>query len=282
MDDLFRYLAPIYAVLIGLEIAVTRRTRPGTYDVRDTAASLSLSLTNLVAVILTRGATVALFFAVQPYALLALPSTPATFAVAIVAQDFTIYWLHRAYHRIRVLWAIHVVHHSSRRMNLGTALRLSSLEPLVDPLFHVPMVLAGFDPVMMLAAATVNQIYGFYLHTEVIRKLGPLEYVLVTPSHHRVHHGRNSQYLDRNYGIMFILWDRLFGTFEPEGEQVDYGLTENISSYNPIRITFHEWIALAKDLTRVGSWRQRVGLCLLPPGRSAPLAEPCAAGEPSR
>jgi sterol desaturase/sphingolipid hydroxylase (fatty acid hydroxylase superfamily) len=156
-----------------------------------------------------------------------------------------------------VLWASHVVHHSSEHYNLSTALRQTWV-PMTYLPFWLPLLLAGFAPWMVLLAQSWSLIYQFGLHTERIGKLPwPLEAVLNTPSHHRVHHGANEQYLDRNYGGILIIWDRLFGTYEPEGDRVRYGLTTNIATFNPVRVAFHEYIALWHDVRRAPTWRER-------------------------
>lgn len=266
MIELLVYATPVFLSCIALEAFLTRRRQVRGYSARDTAASLTLALANLGMLALTKGLTLAFFVAVQRYAIFDLPATPWLLLLAIPAEDLTVYWLHRAHHRIRVLWAIHVVHHSSRHLNLGTAVRRSFLEPFTEPFFYVPMALLGFDPLTMLAASGINLIYGFFVHTELVTTLGPLEYVMVTPSHHRVHHGRNPQYLDRNYGVVFIVWDRLFGTFEPEREPVDYGLIHNLDTHNPAKIAFHEWVALGRDLLRARSWGHSLGFALRSPG----------------
>ena len=160
------------------------------------------------------------------------------------ADDLAYYVFHRVSHESRVFWASHVVHHSSQHYNLSTALRQTWV-PMTYLPFWLPLPLLGFEPWMVLLAQSWSLIYQFGLHTERIGKLPrTLEAVLNTPSHHRVHHGANEQYLDRNYGGILVIWDRLFGSFEPEGERVRYGLTKNITTFNPVRVAFHEYHAL--------------------------------------
>ena len=191
-----------------------------------------------------------------------------TWVALFFADDLAYYWFHRVSHENRVFWASHVVHHSSRHYNLSTALRQSWV-PMTYLPFWLPLLLVGFAPWMVLLAQSWSLIYQFGLHTERIGKLPwPLEAVLNTPSHHRVHHGANEQYLDRNYGGILIIWDRLFGTYEPEdgahaaeggGSGVLYGLTKNIETFNPVRVAFHEYIALWRDVRRAPTWRERAG-----------------------
>ena len=187
-------------------------------------------------------------------------------AAAILGWDFIYYWNHRFMHETRFLWAIHVVHHSSRHYNLSTALR----QPVADALgTFVPyglLALAGIRPEHIERARGINLIYQYWIHTEVIRSVGPLEKVLNTPSHHRVHHGSNSQYLAKNHGSILIVWDRLFGTFEPESEAVAYGLTRNIDTFNPLRIATHEYADMISDVSSATNWADRVGFVIRGPG----------------
>jgi sterol desaturase/sphingolipid hydroxylase (fatty acid hydroxylase superfamily) len=181
------------------------------------------------------------------------------FLGALVAWDFLYYWDHRIQHTARLGWANHVTHHSSEYYNLSTALR----QPWTGFLMHwifAPMILAGFTPVQTASAGQLNLLYQYWVHTEAVDRFPvPVEQVMSTASHHRVHHGAQPQYLDRNYGGIFIVWDRLFGTFEPEGERVRYGLTKNIGSFNPLRIAFAEFSRMARDVRATPSWRRRLG-----------------------
>jgi sterol desaturase/sphingolipid hydroxylase (fatty acid hydroxylase superfamily) len=189
-------------------------------------------------------------------------------AAAFVVEDFTYYWFHRCSHDVRILWAAHVNHHSSESYNLSTALRQSWTTPFTTLLFYWPLPLLGFHPYMIFIATSASLLYQFWIHTECIDRLGPFERVFNTPSHHRVHHGSNLEYLDRNHGGILILWDRWFGTFEPEVATVKYGLTKNIDSFNPLRIAFHEFAAIARDVRAASDWRARFGYVFGPPGWS--------------
>ena len=185
---------------------------------------------------------------------------------AILAWDAIYYWNHRLMHESRLMWAIHVVHHSSERYNLSTALR----QPVADAFgMFVPvgaMALLGFRPALIETARGVNLLYQFWIHTDAIPKLGRLEEVLNTPSHHRVHHGSNPQYLDRNHGSILIVWDRLFGTFAREEEPVRYGLTKNIDTFNPLRIATHEHADILRDVAHAEGWPDRLGFVFRGPG----------------
>jgi sterol desaturase/sphingolipid hydroxylase (fatty acid hydroxylase superfamily) len=191
---------------------------------------------------------------------------PAALAAATLGWDFIYYWNHRFMHESRYMWAIHVVHHSSERYNLSTALR----QPVADALgTFVPyslLALVGVQPELIAQARGINLLYQYWIHTDTIRRIGPFERVFNSPSHHRVHHGRNQQYIDRNHGSILITWDRLFGTFEPEVERVVYGLTKNLDTFNPARVAGHEHFEMLRDVSRSESWRERCSFVFRGPG----------------
>jgi sterol desaturase/sphingolipid hydroxylase (fatty acid hydroxylase superfamily) len=190
------------------------------------------------------------------------------FLAALVAWDFLYYWDHRWMHEVRVMWAHHVNHHSSRRYNLSTALR-QPWTPFVSFWVFLPLPLLGFPPTLVRRAGQLNLLYQYWIHTEAIDRLpAPVEAVFNTPSHHRVHHGADRGYLDRNYAGILILWDRWFGTFEPEQRRPRYGLTKNIHTHNPLRIAYHEFAALARDVVGARSVREGAQYVLGRPGWS--------------
>src|SRR5690606_3764700 len=197
-----------------------------------------------------------------------LGTGPLAWAAAIAGWDAIYYWNHRLMHEARFMWAIHVVHHSSQHYNLSTALR----QPVADVLgTFVPygaLSLAGVRPHLIMQARALNLLYQYWIHTDTIRTLGPFEEVFNTASHHRVHHGSNRRYLDRNHGSILIVWDRLFGTFEREdpSEPVVYGLTRNVGSYHPLRVATHEYVDMVRDIARSDNWRDRISYVLRGPG----------------
>ncbi|MGZ4734968.1 MAG: sterol desaturase family protein [Acidimicrobiia bacterium] len=197
-----------------------------------------------------------------------LGTGPVALAAAIFGWDFIYYWNHRFMHESRYMWAIHVVHHSSERYNLSTALR----QPVADAFgTFAPyglLCLFGIRPGLVVQARGINLLYQYWIHTDTIRRLGPFEALFNTPSHHRVHHGTNQEYLDRNHGSILILWDRLFGTFEPERAPVVYGLTKNINTFDPIRVMTHEHADMLADVGRATTWRERLSFVLRGPGWS--------------
>jgi sterol desaturase/sphingolipid hydroxylase (fatty acid hydroxylase superfamily) len=275
VSNLLLYSIPAFLALLVLELAWTRRHRAERrllgYETRDTLASLSMGVGNVVISAFTTLGAVALWSFAHRHRVLDLTTLhPAAAGVLLfLGEDLCYYVFHRTHHHVRLLWAAHVHHHSSRYFNLSTALRQPWLTPLTGPWFWLPLALVGFTPPMILTAQAVSLLYQFWIHTEVIGKLpAPLEWVLNTPSHHRVHHGKNALYLDRNHGGVLIVWDRLFGTFQPETEPVRYGLTKDISTFNPFRIATHELVSIARDVRASRSLRQALGCLFGPPSRA--------------
>ena len=241
------------------------------YDPRDTRTSLTMGLGNVAINFVWKFAVLAAYVAI--YELTPLRLDPGDWWVWVLlffADDFSYYWFHRISHESRGFWASHVVHHSSQHYNLSTALRQTWVPMTYFP-FWLWMPAVGFEPWMVLLAQAWSLIYQFWIHTERIRRL-PIwfEAIFNTPSHHRVHHGVNDQYLDRNYGGILIIWDRLFGTYEPEGERVRYGLTTQLRSYRPIQVAFHEYIAMWHDIRRAPRIRDKLGVVFRGPGWRPP------------
>ncbi|MFF0098297.1 sterol desaturase family protein [Micromonospora sp. NPDC005257] len=264
------YAVPAFLLLIVIE-AVSYRFLPDDdergYEVRDTATSLSMGLGSQIIGIPWKLLTVGLFAGLWTVAPVQLsPGDWWTWVILFFADDLAYYWFHRSHHEVRVLWASHVVHHSSVHYNLSTALR-QSWTPMTSLPFWLPLALLGIPPWMIFLQQSVSLLYQFFLHTERINVLPrPIEWIFNTPSHHRVHHGSNTEYLDRNYGGILIVWDRLFGSFEPERAPARYGLTRNIGTYNPLRVATHEFAAIWSDVRRADCWRHRLGYLLGRPG----------------
>ncbi|HTJ44067.1 MAG TPA: sterol desaturase family protein [Kofleriaceae bacterium] len=263
---------PAFLISIGIELVWARAHRTDEnvagYEAKDTWASLAMGLGNVGISALTKIVTIAALTALYEYRAFDLAEKWWAWVVLLFAEDLCYYAFHRASHEVRFLWAAHVNHHSSRKYNLSTALRQSWTTPITGPIFWMPLALVGFTPAMVMTAQAWSLLYQFWLHTESVRTLGPLEAIMNTPSHHRVHHGSNVEYLDRNHAGIFIIWDRLFGTFEPERAKVEYGLTTNIETYNPLKIASHEWIAIARDVRRARRVRDKLGYIFMPPGWS--------------
>jgi sterol desaturase/sphingolipid hydroxylase (fatty acid hydroxylase superfamily) len=235
------------------------RTGVETYTAKETLASLGTAAINRGGVLLSLGWKFAVLSWVEGLAPWSIPITAASLVMAFVAAELAYYWYHRLSHEVPVLWAMHFVHHSSPEYNLLVAPRLSAIANFVSPVFFAPLVLVGFSPEVITGSLALGLGYQFFLHTKTIGQLGPIEGILNTPSAHRVHHGTNPQYIDRNYGGALMVWDRLFGTYEPEGETVRYGVTTGHWGYNPIRLQF---APLWRHLTNSGWRREKRSLSL--------------------
>ncbi|WP_166268724.1 sterol desaturase family protein [Marinobacter caseinilyticus] len=237
------------------------------YTWADTLSNITLAGLYQASDVLAALLTVVVYNAFFDIRLFDIPFNAWTVALLFVVQDFFYYWFHRAHHRVRLFWCSHVVHHSSEKLNLSTAFRQSITYPITGMwLFWLPIVLIGFPPETVIFTVAISLAYQFFIHTQTVGKLGPLEWLLNTPSHHRAHHGRNGEYIDRNYGGILILWDRLFGTFVEEEARPDYGIPRPIRTHNPLVLNFHEWKAMFADLSRPGlSLKQRVLMVCGPP-----------------
>jgi sterol desaturase/sphingolipid hydroxylase (fatty acid hydroxylase superfamily) len=264
---------PGFIVLVIAEMLFVRFTGRGRFEVRDTAASLMMGLGSTI----VGGATAFVFLgfanSIEPYALASIGWSIPAVVVCFVLDDLRYYWWHRASHRVRWLWADHVNHHSSQHYNLSTALRQpwGGFLALPGLLFVAPLILVGFPLPMIAFVHGINLVYQFWIHTEAIDRFPAwFEAVMNTPSHHRVHHAINARYLDANYAGVFIVWDRMFGSFVPETKEdaPRYGIVGQIASFNPLRIALHGWVSLAKDLASARSPREAVLYLLAPPGWS--------------
>lgn len=240
------------------------------YEKKDTTASISLGLGYLVLSTLYKVVQLPIYYWVYAHRITDIESTFLSWVAIFIFLDFCFYWYHRSNHSIRILWAGHVNHHSSEHYNLSTALRQSWTSYLTYFVFYLPILWLGFHPLMLVSATLLNLFYQYWIHTEMIGKLGWLEAILNTPSHHRVHHAINPQYLDKNHGGMFIVWDKIFGTFEPEVEKPIYGITQNIKSFNLFTVAFHEYGAIWKDIKSAPSIHDVCGYLFLSPSWRPP------------
>jgi sterol desaturase/sphingolipid hydroxylase (fatty acid hydroxylase superfamily) len=206
------------------------------------------------------------FLLLEDVQLFTIPITAATWVACLLLTDFNYYWYHRIQHRVRILWGVHSVHHSSEEYDLSTGVRLFVFGDLILWVYFAPMVLIGFDPAQVLTCMLAIFGYAAWMHLDSFPKLGPLEGILSTPSNHRVHHGVNRQYIDKNYGGILIIWDRILGTYEPEKEKVRYGLTQQVRTSDPLRISFHEFINIYKDVTAADNWSDKINYLIKGPG----------------
>ncbi|AZQ11431.1 sterol desaturase family protein [Shewanella khirikhana] len=250
-------LAPIFLLCMGLEwlVANVRGKLPDTarYRLPELLCNLSLAGMHQLADLLTGFAVAKLYLWLFGWRLFDIEMNWQSFLLLLLAQDFCYYWFHRASHRCRWMWAAHVAHHSSENMNFSTAFRQSLMYPVAGMwLFWIPLVIIGFDPAWVVFSVLASLGFQFFVHTQLVDKLGPLEWLFNTPSHHRVHHGSNPQYIDKNYAGVLIIWDRLFGTFVKEEETVRYGITKPVNSFNPLVVTFSEWRDMLRDAMAPG------------------------------
>lgn len=271
LPDPVQLAIPAFVVLCVVEALWAWRRKTAVHGFDDSAASLAMGLGN-VAIAGLHGLWLGGFMAwIHQFRVFEIGFVWWAFPAILVAEDFAYYWFHRLSHERRLWWAAHVNHHSSKHYNLTTALRQSWTTELTGAfLIWTPLALIGFPPALIAFQKGISLVYQFWIHTELIRRMGSLEAVLNTPSHHRVHHSRNVRYLDANYGGIFIVWDRLFGTFvrEDDAEPCRYGLVRDIVSFNPLTIAFHEWRAMGRDLRAARNWRERFGYVFGPPGWS--------------
>ena len=264
---------PAFIALVIAEMLFVRFTGRGRFEVRDTAASLVMGLGSTIMGGFFAFVFIAFAKLIQPFALARIGWSIPAVAACFVLDDLRYYWWHRASHRVRWLWADHVNHHSSQHYNLSTALRQPWFGVLAPPgmLFIAPLILIGFPIEMIAFVHGINLVYQFWIHTETIDRFPRwIEAVMNTPSHHRVHHATNARYLDANYAGVFIVWDRMFGSFvaESKDDAPRYGIVGNIASFNPLRVATHGWVALASDLAKSRSSKDFALYLLAPPGWS--------------
>lgn len=251
IPNLIYYAIPFFIATVILEIILTVKLELEEYEFKDAGTSIVMGLGNVAIGIFTKGIVLGLFYLMyDSYHLFEMPFVWWAWGILLFAEDFCYYWFHRISHESRFFWASHVVHHSSQKYNLSTALRQTWTGNFYAFIFWIPLIFIGFHPIMVLVQMSISLIYQYWIHTELIDKMPKLfEAILNTPSHHRVHHASNPQYLDRNFAGIFIVWDRIFGSFEPENEKPIYGLVQNIETYNPVKVAFLEWYTMFKDFS---------------------------------
>ena len=272
-----QYAVPFFVIAVLAEMIWSRLRRPEAYEPMDTLVSLGFGLGSTVAGALFGGFAAFIFIEAYEYRLFDMGTEWWTlwwaWPLCFILDDFKYYWVHRAGHRIRWMWAAHVNHHSSQHYNLSTALRQTWTGSFTfGLLFALPLVLLGFHPVMIAICGGFNLIYQFWIHTEAIDRMPRwFEAVMNTPSHHRVHHATNPRYLDRNYAGVLIIWDKMFGTFEPEArpeegaEPIRYGIVKQLGSFNLLYAVFHEWIGMVSDIWR-SPWKYKLAYLMREPG----------------
>ena len=263
------WATPVFIVLILMEIIYSRATRKTRYEPSDTLTSLIMGVGSTISAGLLAFITLGAYYFAWDHRIFSFEPVWWLFILAFILDDLAYYVFHRAAHRVRWFWASHVIHHSSQHYNLSTALRQTWTTPFsAGFIFRLPILFFGIPPEVLLFVVGINLVYQFWIHTEAIDRMGVFEWIMNTPSHHRVHHATNPRYLDANYAGVFIIWDRMFGTFveERRDEPPHYGIVQNLGTFNPLRVAFHEWIALFKDLGKSRSAGEIFGYLLRQPG----------------
>ena len=271
LPDPVVWATPFFVALIISEMIYGRLSGHTSFEPKDTGASMVMGFGSTVSGVVFGFIGLGAYLWAYEYRIFDLGFVWWAWALCFLAEDLVYYGFHRTAHRVRWFWASHVIHHSSQHYNLSTALRQTWTSPFsIRFIFRMPLFLIGFEPAMVFFCVGVNLVYQFWIHTEAVGKLGPLEWVMNTPSHHRVHHATNSKYLDANYAGVFIIWDRMFATFveEDEKEPPHYGIIRNLGTFNPLKVAFHEWVAMFEDLAGARSFRDVAGYIFGPPGWS--------------
>lgn len=271
VNQVYAIGAPIVLAMIFAEILISSWQNKNYYKANDSICTVGLLVGNIAMAFAIKGFALGLHFYLYQFRLIDLASLMPTWAMWVmtfVLIDFVFYIYHRMSHRVRFLWAIHMSHHSSEEMNFAVSFRQAWFGPVSKIPFFIILPLLGLDPTIIAVAGVISTLWGIVGHTQIFGKLGPLEWIFNTPSHHRVHHGSNEQYIDKNYGNLFIIWDRIFGTFEEEKEPVIYGLVSNVNTFNPAKITFMAWSEIIKDMKTANNIRQTLYLVFGPPNTS--------------
>ncbi len=268
-EDLFFLIAsPVYAIIIFSEIIASHFFQKGWYSLKGTFENLWIMTAALVLDIFMRIVALVVMDYFFDFHFIQIENVIFYWIALVLIEDFVFWFLHYVDHYVRFFWAVHITHHNSEEYNLTVGLRSSVLEPLYRFLYFIPIVLLGFQPIDVLVVFSLTQWYGILVHTQAVPKLGPIEWIFVTPSHHRVHHGSNVQYLDKNMGMFLIIWDRIFGTFQKEGETVKYGITQNIQTHHPSKVIFHEFANILTDVKKTPGLFNKLMYVFGPPGWS--------------
>ena len=258
---------PVFFILIAVELIYTFYKKLNYYRLNDSLANLSQGIgSQLVGIFLKTITFFGYLFIYESWRFYSFPNTIWTWLILFMGVDFFYYWFHRLSHQINALWAAHIVHHQSEEYNLTVALRQSWFQSGFSWVFYLPLAFVGFEPVMFLTVSAFNTLYQFWIHTRAIGDMGFLEWFLNTPSHHRVHHGSNPKYIDKNHAGTLIIWDRLFGTFQKEEEEVVYGITTPLASWNPVWANIHYWIELFTTFIRAKGIKEKLFVFTKSPG----------------
>ena len=268
VSEVYAIGAPIVLAMIFVEILISNWQQKNYYKTQDTLCTIGLLAGNIIVAFSIKGLILALHFYLYQYKIFELSGMLPLWLfwiLTFVVIDLVFYIYHRMSHRIRFLWAIHLSHHSSEEMNFAVSFRQAWFGPISKIPFFMVLPLLGFDPTIIAAAGVISTLWGIVGHTQIVGRLGFVEWIFNTPSHHRVHHGSNEQYIDKNYGNLLIIWDRMFGTFEPEKEKVKFGLVNNVNTFNPTKITFMAWSSMIEDINNKQSLSEVLWIIFGPP-----------------
>ena len=268
VTEVYAIGAPIVLAMIFAEALISNWQNRKYYKREDTYCTVGLLAGNIVMAFAIKGLVLAFHFYLYQFRVFDFANTIPFWVMWIltfIMIDLVFYVYHRMSHRIRFLWAIHLSHHSSEEMNFAVSFRQAWFGPISKIPFFMMLPLLGFDPTIIAVAGVISTLWGIVGHTQIVDKLGPLEWVFNTPSHHRVHHGSNKQYIDKNYGNLLIIWDRMFGTFEPEEEPVTFGLVNNVNTFNPAKITFMAWSSMIEDIKNKNDFSEMLNAIFGPP-----------------
>jgi len=268
VGEVYAIGAPIVLAMIFVEILISNWQQKNYYKTQDTLCTIGLLAGNIIVAFSIKGLILAFHFYLYQYKIFELSGMLPLWLfwiLTFVVIDLVFYIYHRMSHRIRFLWAIHLSHHSSEEMNFAVSFRQAWFGPISKVPFFMVLPLLGFDPTIIAAAGVISTLWGIVGHTQIVGRLGFVEWIFNTPSHHRVHHGSNEQYIDKNYGNLLIIWDRMFGTFEPEKEKVRFGLVNNVNTFNPTKITFMAWSSMIEDMNNKQSLSEVLPIIFGPP-----------------
>ena len=268
VSEVYAIGIPIVLAMIFVEILISNWQQKNYYKTQDTLCTIGLLAGNIIVAFSIKGLILALHFYLYQYKIFELSGMLPLWLfwiMTFVVIDLVFYIYHRMSHRIRFLWAIHLSHHSSEEMNFAVSFRQAWFGPISKIPFFMVLPLLGFDPTIIAAAGVISTLWGIVGHTQIVGRLGFIEWIFNTPSHHRVHHGSNEQYIDKNYGNLLIIWDRMFGTFEPEKEKVRFGLVNNVNTFNPTKITFMAWSSMIEDISNKRSLSEVLRIIFGPP-----------------
>ena len=268
VNEVYAIGVPIVMAMIFAELLISNWQNNKYYKKEDTLCTIGLLAGNIIVAFSIKGLILAFHFYLYQFKAFDLASILplwGMWVLTFIMIDFVFYIYHRMSHRVRFLWAIHLSHHSSEEMNFAVSFRQAWFGPISKIPFFMALPLIGFDPTIIAVAGVMSTLWGIVGHTQIVGKLGFVEWVFNTPSHHRVHHGSNKQYIDKNYGNLLIIWDRMFGTFEPEGEPVKFGLVNNVNTYNPTKITFMAWASMIEDIKNKNNFGERLNTFIEPP-----------------